>query len=166
MRAIVSAFFMSAMLLGSVGVASATSYLQASSTVQQAAEAGGKPKVITMNSTDASKNIKQEKGVVRVNENGAFFLMAAVQVGTTSKGLIRVWMRQNGKDIDNSNTEQFLTDTSSTTVLVCQGIAELKRGDRIEVVFSGSDTTVAAVVKKPMGEPVVPSIIFSAWRID
>src|SRR5438552_2487728 len=99
MKAISSAIFMSAMLLASVGGASATSYLQASSTEEQLAAEGAKPKVVTMNSTDASKNIKQDKGVVRVNENGAFFLMAAAQVGGKGKGLVRMWMRQNGKDI-------------------------------------------------------------------
>jgi hypothetical protein len=166
MKAIYTAIFASTLLVATAGVASASSYLQASSSEQQMAEPGSKPKIITMNSTDASKNIKQEKGVVRVNESGAFFLMAAVQVGTTTKGLVRVWMRQNGKDIDNSNTEYYLPDASATVVLVCQGIAESKRGDRFEVVFSGSDPSVGVVVKKPTGEPVVPSIIFSAWRID
>jgi 2-keto-4-pentenoate hydratase/2-oxohepta-3-ene-1,7-dioic acid hydratase in catechol pathway len=119
-----------------------------------------------MNSTDASKNIKQEKGVVRFNETGAFFVMAAAQVGGKTKGLVRMWMRLNGKDIDNSNTEQLIIDPSFTAVLVCQGVAEVKRGDRIEVVFSGSEAGVGLVVKKPTGEPVVPSVIFSGWRID
>jgi hypothetical protein len=165
MKVIASAVLMSAMLLASVGGASATSYLQASSTEEQLAS-DTKPKVVTMNSTDASKNIKQEKGVVRVNENGAFFLMAAAQVGGKGKGLVRMWMRLNGKDIDNSNTEQMIFDPSFTAVLVCQGVAEVKRGDRIEVVFSGSDPGIGLVVKKPTGEPVVPSVIFSGWRID
>jgi len=165
MKAIVSAVFMSAMLLASVGGASATSYLQASSTEEQLA-ADTKPKVVTMNSTDASKNIKQEKGVIRVNESGAFFVMAAAQVGGKAKGLVRMWMRLNGKDIDNSNTEQFISDPSFTAVLVCQGVAEVKRGDRVEVVFSGSEPGIGLVVKKPTGEPVVPSVIFSGWRID
>jgi len=164
MKAIVSAVFMSAMLLAPVGSASATSYLQASSTEEQLAS-DTKPKVVTMNSTDASKNIKQEKGVIRVNESGAFFVMAAAQVGGKTKGLVRMWMRLNGKDIDNSNTEQYISDPSFTA-LVCQGVAEMKRGDRIEVVFSGSETGVGLVVKKPTGEPVVPSVIFSGWRID
>src|SRR5215510_5401246 len=165
MKAIVSAVFMSAMLLAPVGSASATSYLQASSTEEQLAT-DTKPKVVTMNSTDASKNIKQEKGVIRVNESGAFFVMAAAQVGGKTKGLVRMWMRLNGKDIDNSNTEQLISDPSFTAVLVCQGVAEVKRGDRIEVVFSGSEAGVGLVVKKPTGEPVVPSVIFSGWRID
>jgi len=165
MRAIVSAVFMSTMLLASAGSASATSYLQASSTEEQLAS-DTKPKVVTMNSTDASKNIKQEKGVVRFNESGAFFVMAAAQVGGKAKGLVRMWMRLNGKDIDNSNTEQLISDPSFTAVLVCQGVAEVKRGDRVEVVFSGSEVGVGLVVKKPTGEPVVPSVIFSGWRID
>ena len=119
-----------------------------------------------MNSTDGSKNIRQEKGVIRVNENGAFFLMAAAQVGGKGKGLVRMWMRVNGKDVDNSNTEQLISDPSFTAVLVCQGVAELKRGDRVEVVFSGSEPGIGLVVKKPAGEPAVPSIIVSGWRID
>ena len=165
MKAILSATFMSALLLASVGGASATSYLQASSTEEQLA-VDTKPKVVTMNSTDGAKNIKMEKGVVRVNENGAFFIIAAAQVGGKGKGLVRMWMRVNGKDVDNSNTEQLIADPSFTAVLVSQGVAELKRGDRVEVVFSGSEAGVGLVIKKPAGEPVVPSIIFSGWRID
>src|SRR5882762_10552267 len=158
MKATFSAIFVSAMLLASVGGASAASYLQASSTEEQLA-VDPKPKVVTMNSTDASKNIKQEKGVVRFNETGAFFVMAAAQVGGKGKGSVRMWMRLNGKDIDNSNTEQMIFDPSFTAVLVCQGVAEVKRGDRIEVVFSGSDPGIGLVVKKPAGEPDRKSVV-------
>jgi hypothetical protein len=165
MKDIFSAIFVSAMLVASVGGASATSWIQASSTEEQLA-ADTKPKVVTMNSTDGAKNIKMEKGVVRVNENGAFFIIAAAQVGGKAKGLVRMWMRVNGKDVDNSNTEQLIADPSFTAVLVSQGVAELKRGDRVEVVFSGSEPGVGLVIKKPAGEPVVPSLIFSGWRID
>jgi hypothetical protein len=165
MRSISSAIVMSLMLLAPLGSASATSWIQASSTDEQLAT-DAKPKVVTMNSTDGSKNIRQEKGVIRVNENGAFFLMAAAQVGGKGKGLVRMWMRVNGKDVDNSNTEQLISDPSFTAVLVCQGVAELKRGDRVEVVFSGSEPGIGLVVKKPGGEPAVPSIIVSGWRID
>jgi hypothetical protein len=165
MRATFGVILMSAALLASAGGACAASYLQASSTDEQLA-ADPKPKVVTMNSTDASKNIKQDKGVVTVNESGAFFLIAAAQVGGKAKGLVRLWMRVNGKDVDNSNTEQIIIDPSFTAVLVSQGVAELKRGDKITVVFSGSEPGVGLVVKKPAGEPVVPSVIFSGWRID
>jgi hypothetical protein len=165
MKSIFSMIFTSAMLLAFTGNVSATSYLQASSTEEQLAS-DPKPKVVTMNSTDAKKNITQDKGVVRVNESGAFFFIAAAQVGGKTKGLVRLWMRINGKDVDNSNTEQLIADPSFTAVLVSQGVAEVKRGDRIEVVYSGSEPGVGLVVKKPAGEPVVPSLILSGWRID
>jgi hypothetical protein len=165
MRSICSAIFMSTALLASVGSASAASWIQASSTEEQLAS-DPKPKVVMMNSTDGAKNIKMEKGVVRVNEAGAFFFIAAAQVGGKGKGLVRMWMRINGKDVDNSNTEQIITDPNFTAVLVCQGVAEVKRGDRIEVVFSGSEPGVGLVIKKPAGEPVVPSLILSGWKID
>jgi hypothetical protein len=165
MRSIFSAIFMSTALLASVGAASATSWIQASSTEEQLAS-DPKPKVVMMNSTDGAKNIKMDKGVVRVNESGAFFFIAAAQVGGKGKGLVRMWMRINGKDVDNSNTEQLISDPSFTAVLVCQGVAEVKRGDRVEVVFSGSEPGVGLVIKKPAGEPVVPSLILSGWRID
>ena len=71
MKTIVSAIYMAAMLVASVGGASATSWIQASSTEEQVAS-DPKPKVVTMNSTDGAKNIKMEKGVIRVNENGSF----------------------------------------------------------------------------------------------
>jgi len=102
---------------------------------------------------------------VTVNESGAFFFIAAAQVGGKGKGLVRMWMKINGKDVDNSNTEQLIPDPTFTAVLVCQGVAEVKRGDKITVVFSGSEVGVGLVVKKPAGEPVVPSIILSGWRI-
>lgn len=165
MKVIFGALFATAMLLGSVSGASAASYLQASSTEEQLAT-DTKPKLVTMNSNDAAKNIKQEKGVIRVNESGAFFVMAAAQVGGKTKGLVRMWMKINGKDVDNSNTEQFISDPSFTAVLVCQGVAEVKRGDKIEVFFSASEPGIGLVVKKPAGEPVVPSVIFSGFRID
>src|SRR4249920_751644 len=165
MKASFRMIFASAMLLASVGVASATSYIQASSSDEQLAT-DTKPKVVTMNSVDAKKNITLDKTVIRVNESGAFFFVAAAQVGGKGKGLVRMWMRINGKDVDNSNTEQIITDPEFTAVLVCQGVAELKRGDKVTVVFSGSEAGVGLVVKKPAGEPVVPSVIFSGWRID
>ncbi|MEA2902816.1 MAG: hypothetical protein QOI12_203 [Alphaproteobacteria bacterium] len=165
MKAIFGAICMSAMLVAAVGGASATSYIQASSSEEQLAT-DTKPKVVTMNSVDAKKNIAVDKTIIKVNENGAFFFVAAAQVGGKTKGLVRMWMRINGKDVDNSNTEQIITDPEFTAVLVCQGVAEVKRGDRIEVVFSGSVPGVGLVVKKPAGEPVVPSVILSGWRID
>jgi hypothetical protein len=60
-------------------------------------------------------------------------------------------MRVNGKDVDNSNTEQITLDPSFTSVLVSQGVAGPERGDKVTVVFSGSETKRGTGRQKPAG---------------
>jgi len=143
-----------------------TGYAQLSSTETQAADP--KPRGLTLNSTDAAKGIENAKGVATVKEAGAYFVIGAVQVGAADpdgKGSVKLWARQNGKDVDNSNTEQTVTP-GFTAVLVCQGIVEAKAGDRVELAQSATGKGVGAVMSKPGGEPVIPSVIVSAFRID
>jgi hypothetical protein len=151
------------MLLAST--AFAAPFLQASSTENQWAT-DTKPKVVTMNSTDAASGIKNDNGVVTVPEDGTYFLMAAGQVGGKAAGQVRLWMRVNDADVGNSNTIQVLPDAAYTAVLVCQGLATLKKGDKVVVAFSGSVPDIGLAVTSPAGEPVVPAVIFSAWKID
>src|SRR5947207_155199 len=87
-----------------------SSYAQLSSSDTQAAAATGK--VITLNNTDSAKEIDNDKGVITIKKAGTYFVMAAGQVGSTNnsaKGTVRLWVRQNGKDVDNSNTEQSIS---------------------------------------------------------
>jgi hypothetical protein len=141
-------------------------YAQLSSTeTQPAAEA---PKTISMNSTDAAKGIENAKGVVTVKEAGVYFVIAAGQVGLTApdgKGSVKLWTKQNGKDVDNSNTEQTV-NPGFTAVLVCQGLAEAKAGDKFELAQSAVGKGVGMLMTKPTGEPVIPSVIFSAFKVD
>jgi len=53
-----------------------------------------------------------------------------------------------------------------TAVLVCQGVGELKAGDRLQLLQSATGSNVGMVASTPRGEPVVPSMIFSVFRID
>jgi hypothetical protein len=72
----------------------------------------------------------------------------------------------NGKDVDNSNCEQMVSTPEFTTVMISQGVGEYKRGDKVNAMISGSAPGIGLVYKKPAGEPAVPSVIFSAWKID
>lgn len=143
-----------------------SSYAQLSSIESQAGAAAGK--ALTLDQTDAAKEIDNDKGTVTVKKAGFYFVVAAGQVGSAKgdgKGSTRLWLRQNGKDVDNSNTEQTITG-SYTAVLVCQGVGEVKAGDKLQLVQSAKGTGVGMVVSKPKGEPVVPSMIFSLIKVD
>ena len=163
MKRTFAAIFVSAMLLGSAAIAAP--FLQASSTEMQMAT-DTKPKVVTMNSTDATSGITNDNGVVTVPEDGTYFLMAAGQVGGKAAGQVRLWMKVTDADVGNSNTIQVLPDAAYTAVLVCQGLATLKKGDKVVVAFSGSVADIGLAVTSPEGEPVVPSTIFSAFKVD
>ena len=165
MRAFIAGLFVCGILLSSANYATAGAFLQASSTEEQLAT-DASPKVVTMNSTDASSGITNQNGVVIVGSDGNYFVLAAAQVGGKVKGNVRMWMRINGKDVDNSNTEQLISEPGFTTVLVCQGVVELKKGDKVEMAYSGSAPGLGLIIHKPNGEPLVTSMIFSAFKLD
>jgi hypothetical protein len=50
--------------------------------------------------------------------------------------------------------------------LLCQGVSEFKKGDQVEMVYSGSAPGLGLVIHKPDGGPLVTSMIFSAFKLD
>ncbi len=141
-----------------------SAYAQLSSSETQMGTMKGK--AVTLNQTDAAKGIENDKGSITVKEAGLYFIVAAGQVGSTNgKGAVRLWLRQNGKDIDNSNTEQTVVG-KYTAVLVCQGVGEVKAGDKLQLYQSAQGMAVGMVASKPKGEPVIPSMIFSLLKVD
>jgi hypothetical protein len=141
-------------------------YAQLSSSETQTGTAQGK--LVTLNQTDAAKGVENDKGTIKVKEAGLYFVVAAGQVGSTDgngKGAVRLWLRQNGKDVDNSNTEQTVTG-KYTAVLVCQGVGEVKAGDKLQLFQSAQGAGAGMIASKPKGEPVVPSMIFSLVQVD
>ena len=143
-----------------------SSYAQLSSTESQAGISEGK--ALTLDQTDAAKEIENAKGTITIKQAGFYFIIAAGQVGSMKgdgKGAARLWLRQNGKDVDNSNTEQTITG-KYTAVLVCQGVGEVKAGDKLQLVQSAKGTGVGMIASHPKGEPAVPSMIFSLIKVD
>src|SRR5260221_11500862 len=117
------------MVLASAYDASAALYLQASSGESQLAT-DTKGHSISMNSTDASLGISQKNGVVDIAASGNYFIVAAIQVGgnPTATGKVRLWLRVNGKDVDNSNCKQSVAAPGFITVMGSHGVNALKHG--------------------------------------
>jgi hypothetical protein len=167
MRTILSAIFVSAMCLAPGVALAAGGYIQASSEEDQIVKEANKPQLVTMKSTDAAKGLKNTNGVVILDQSGTYFTIVGVQVGSRGgTGLVRLWFQTNGKDVDNSNCGQQVPTADYTTVMISQGVGEYKKGDKVNAMISGSAAGIGLVYKKPAGEPAVPSVIFSAWKID
>jgi hypothetical protein len=166
MRTTLSAIFVAAMVLAAPSAYAAGGYIQASSEQDQIAP-DTKPHMITMNSTDAAKGLKNANGIVTLDQTGTYFTIVGVQVGSRGgTGLVRIWFQTNGKDADNSNCEQQVADKDFTAVMISQGVGEYKKGDKVSMMYSGSAPGIGLVFRKPTGEPAIPSVIFSAWKID
>jgi hypothetical protein len=167
MKTVFGAMFGAAVLVSASGAFAAGGYLQASSEEDQIVKEANKPQMVSMPSTDAAKGIKNNKGQVILDQTGTYFTIVGVQVGSRGgTGLVRLWVQTNGKDVDNSNCEQLVPTPDFTTVMISQGVGEYKKGDKVNAMISGSAPGIGLVYKKPAGEPAVPSVIFSAWKID
>lgn len=156
-----------------VAVVPATAqYAQLSSTVSQKVGVIGKGTPVTFNSIDALLGVDFTSGssTVTIKTAGTYFVVASPQVGfLTGTGCTSAatftadyWIVQNGENVANTNVRMTAAKTA-TDVIVSQGIFVLKAGDKIQVFASG--TCARSVVLKPTGEPVVPSIIFSIFKI-
>jgi len=152
----------------------AANYAQLSSTASQRPK-DTEPLMVNMESNDALSGLvhsdKQDTSKIVVKTAGVYFIVAAAQVGKASgddDAYVDIWLKQNGKDVDNSGCRQAIKDKSFTTVLVSQGIAECKAGDVFSVAISASTPGkgLGIVAIKPKGEPVIPSIIFSMYKIN
>ena len=118
-------------------------YLQASSSVTQTANTS--PTVVTMDMVDAKKGVTLDRdGSITIKTAGAYFIVAAPQVGRAGKGsygCFDLWLRVNGEDVDNSNV-QLCNDKGSKAkdVIVSQSILYLEEDDVVKLMMSIDNT--------------------------
>lgn len=135
------------------------------------------PTAIKFNTNDflsgVGHNTAGENDKIVISENGVYFLIAGGQVGRENGMLLQfvdMWFRVNGKDIANTNTRASLPEGLSiedTIVLITQMAMPLAKGDVAQVMFSVSDTNtgIGLIATKPVDEPLVPSCIFTMYKI-
>jgi hypothetical protein len=115
-----------------------------------------------------------EDSSITIIHDGAYFVMAAPQVGrlhadSTKTACANFFISINDKPLENSNVTLCLPRDDATTkdVIITQGIIPLKKGDKVSVMMSTIDHEdgMGAETLKPEDEPTVPSIIFSIFRL-
>jgi hypothetical protein len=109
--------------------AMAATYSALTSSDTQVAKAANTPYSVTM-SGDATTGFKVDGSKVTILKAGDYFVIGAAQVGGSTTDDIYLWVRQNGKDVADSNSIQNIPAPAFTTVLVSQGEMTFKSGDR------------------------------------
>ena len=117
--------------------------------------------IVTFNQLDSISGMGYNPNVgLTILTGGAYFVLAAPQV-ITGKGCYNAWFTQNGQMVANSNVQYCSQTPKQTDVIVTQGISCFLENDVINVEQSG--TGIEAI--HPSGEPQIPSIIFTAFRV-
>lgn len=145
--------------------AMAATFTNLSSDDEQVAAAANKPVAVTM-SGDATPGFSVAGSKVTFTGAGDYFVIAAAQVGGSTTGNVYLWTRVNGKDVPDSNSIQYISSPKFTAVLVSQGEMTFKAGDVLEVMYSASAPGLGLIVAKPPGIPTVPSMIFTAYKLN
>ena len=146
-------------------------YIQLSDSTNQAPGTTS-PTLVTFDTMDEQEtfSFSPTSGTITVPTSGVYFIMAGGQIGETTNSNVNVdmWFRKNTTNIANSNVRNFLTETQDTKVLVSQAAIRLAAGDTIKVYMSVDVITAGAGLRvtNPTGEPRIPSIIFTIYKIS
>jgi len=134
------------------------------------------PTLVNFDTQDAGNGIGHDlkkSGDITVPEDGVYFVLAAGQVGRKSGSLLRfidLWLRVNRKDLPNTTVRASAPASlfvGDTFVLITQAAIPLKKGDVLNIMqsVSAEHEGLGLIVSKPKNEPLIPSIIFTMYKI-
>ena len=108
--------------------------------------------------------------VINITLTGIYTIIAQPQVATGAGGAgkFHMWLEKHDTidwgDVPNSNVELVLANNEENVIPLIATI-RLKENERIRVMASVSDTAIILDTQSPAGEPVIPSIIFTMYRL-
>ncbi len=163
MRKVLAAAVASLTLFSASAAMSAT-FVNLFSDANQVAAAANTGVALKM-SGDATAGFKVDGSKITIGAAGDYFVEIAAQVGGPVPGSVYLWPRLNGKDIEDSNSIQYIPSKEFTAVLVSQGEMTFKAGDVLEFMIAGSAPGLGAVAFKPTGSPTVPSFLLTIYKL-
>lgn len=146
-----------------------TAWLQASGSTTQIIAAANTAEKAIIDQLDGGVQVTLSNSDAIVNRSGSYIIIAAPQVGRIGVGgtqNFRCWLTVNGLNVDNSNVFMSLAPNTKD-VIISQGIVELEKGDVVNVMISSdvAGEVIIEAIQMP-GEPLVPSIIFTMYKVN
>ena len=128
------------------------------------------PVLVTFDTQDAIEGMSHSGGTITAHRAGVYCIIAAGQVGKTQGATdikYDMWLKKNTTYIANSGVRNTILTASDTKVVVQNTGIRLSAGDTINVYHSIDTTGDGAGLKvyNPAGEPRIPSIILTMYRI-
>ena len=151
-------------------------YCESSDLNDQIFSTAGLPYRINITNNDEGYGIGMSTGHngtnITFNIDGVYHMVAQPQVKAGAvgggKGDFHMWIEKNiGSgfvNIPDSNIELSL-GTNEEDVIVLATTLRFNQGDTIRFVASVSDNNILLHAQSPSGEPIIPSIIFTMFRV-
>lgn len=152
-----------------------TAHAQLSSAKSQYPDSKGQP--LSLEIVDSIFDIDFDPRIsdseIKIVDGGDYLFLIAPQVqrseNQTKAACIDVWLRINGKDLNNSSVRQCWssgTGWESTSVLMLQATLPLKSGETIQVMTrSTPDNKAGAVAIDPKDIPLIPAAIVTILKV-
>lgn len=117
--------------------------------------------IIEFNSTYESDGVSVVSGSqITVTEDAVYNVQFSAQFEKTSgpEAVVQIWLKKNGNNIDDSNTEFHIHHNNGTYVPAWNYVLSLNAGDYVELAWHSSDTTVQILSQGGFTTPTRPDI--------
>ena len=150
-------------------------YCESSELVDQDFAVAGLRYRLNISNVDEGNGITMEHGNngtnISIDTSGVYHMVAQPQVkaGAGGAGDFHMWIEKyvsgsGWSDISDSNIELKLSSLEEDVIVLATTL-KLNQGEKLRLVASVSDIKIQLHAQSPAGEPVIPSIIFTMYRI-
>lgn len=109
-----------------------------------------------------------KKDSLIVKEDGVYFFIASGQIGAVrpnATGNIDLWFVKNGIGIPDSTCRESLDKGNAAGLAISQFVTYLSKGDTVSTHFATSRPALGLAPIEPKDEPMIPSFLFSIFKI-
>jgi hypothetical protein len=96
-------------------------------------------------------------------------ISAVIDTTTNSNATMDVWLKINGNNVANSNTQVAVDTVGTQTTLACTYILDMTAGQYFEFFYAGSNTNIrmlAIGTQASPTRPACPSVIVTVLKVS
>lgn len=146
-------------------------YLAAYSTQDQTSAGTTAMNLMTYNVTDINRGVTiVSNSQITIAKAGVYNIQFSAQFDKSDSGddIVQVWLRKNGQNVANTNTEVVLMGNGAKNVAAWNFVVQASAGDYFQLAWYSPDTALflnyVAAGSNPT-RPAIPSVILTVTQI-
>lgn len=146
-------------------------YIAAYDTQDQPNAGATSVNIMKFRTTEISRDISiVSDSRITMAKAGVYNIQFSAQLDKTDSGddIVQIWLRKNGDNVANTNTEMTLVGNNGKHVAAWNFVVQASAGDYYELAWHSSDTAVfinyIAAASTPT-RPAIPSVILTVTQV-